>query len=51
MKKSFKITLVVISIIIGIILLDTAQAILFNNSPIIKVTKTYSSFHKKDVGF
>lgn len=50
MKKSFKITLVVISIIIGIILLDTAQAILFNNSPIIKVTKTYSSFHKKDVG-
>lgn len=50
MKKSFKITLIVIGIVIGIILLDTAQAVIFNNSPIIRVTKTYSNFHKKNIG-
>lgn len=50
MKKSFKITLIVIGVVVGIILLDTAQAIIFNNSPIIKVTKTYSSVQRKDIG-
>lgn len=50
MKKGLKITLIVVGILVGIILLDTIQAIVFNNSPIIKVTKTYSSFHKKDIG-
>lgn len=50
MKKSLKITLIVIGVMMGIILLDTAQAIIFNNSPIIKVTKTYSSVQRKDIG-
>ena len=50
MKKSFKITLIVVGVVLGIILLDTAQAIIFNNSPIIKVTKTYSSMQRKDIG-
>lgn len=50
MKKSFKITLIVIGVVIGIILLDTTQAIIFNNSPIIRVTKTYSNFYKKNIG-
>lgn len=50
MKKSIKIILIVIVVIIGAILLDTAQAIILNNSPIIKVTKTYSSMQRKDIG-
>lgn len=37
MKKSLKITLIILSIIIGIIVLDTIQALVFNNSPIIKI--------------
>lgn len=51
MNKGLKITLIVVSVLIGIVLLDTIQAVVFNNRPIIKVTKTYSSFHKKDIGF
>lgn len=35
MKKSIKIALIVIGIIIGIIVLDTIQALAFNNNPII----------------
>lgn len=50
MKKRLKITLVVIGVLVGVIILDTAQAIIFNNSPIIRKTKTYSSFHKKNIG-
>ena len=35
MKKGIRITLIVIGIVIGIILLDTIQALVFNNNPII----------------
>ena len=41
MKKSLKITLVVIGVLVGVIIY---------NSPIIRKTKTYSSFHKKNIG-
>ena len=35
MKKGLKITLIVIGTIIGIILLDSIQALVFDNNPII----------------
>ena len=35
MKKGIKITLIIIGAIVGIILLDTIQALVFNNNPII----------------
>lgn len=35
MKKGIKITLIVVGVVIGIILLDTIQALVFNNNPII----------------
>lgn len=35
MKKGIRITLIVIGIVVGIILLDTIQALVFNNNPII----------------
>ena len=35
MKKGFKISLIVIGVAVGIILLDTIQALVFNNNPII----------------
>lgn len=50
MNKNLKITLIIFGILLGIVLLDTMQAKIFNNSPIIKITKTYSDFHKKDIG-
>lgn len=50
MKKSIKITIIVISILVGLIIIDTLQARVFNNSPIIKITKTYSDAHKKNIG-
>ena len=37
MKKGLKITLIVISIILTFIILDTIQALVFNNSPILKL--------------
>ena len=33
MKKSLKITLIVLGVLVGIILLDTLQAKIFDNSP------------------
>lgn len=50
MKNILNIILVIIGILVGLILLDTIQARIFNNSPIIRVTKTYSNFHKKNIG-
>lgn len=41
MKKSLKITLIVLGILLGIIILDTLQAKVFDNSPIIKLRETY----------
>ena len=37
MKKSLKITLIVLGILIGIVALDTLQAKIFNNSPLLKI--------------
>ncbi len=37
MKKSLKITLIVLGVLIGIIFLDTLQAKIFNNSPLLKM--------------
>ena len=36
MKKSLKITLIVLGVLIGIIFLDTLQAKIFNNSPLLR---------------
>lgn len=35
MKKGVKITLIVLAILVGFVLIDTLQALLFNNNPII----------------
>lgn len=42
MKKCIKSILIVLGIIIGIILIDTLQAKVFNNSPLIKVRENYN---------
>lgn len=42
MKKSLKICLVIVLVFVGIILLDTIQALVFNNNPIIKIRKNYN---------
>lgn len=39
MKKYFRIILIIISVLIGIIVIDTLQARLFKNSPIISIRK------------
>ena len=39
MKKNIKIILIVLSVLVGIILLDTLQAKAFNNKPIIKIVE------------
>ena len=35
MKKGVKITLIVLATLVGFVLIDTLQALLFNNNPII----------------
>ena len=52
MKKSIKITLIVLGVLIGIIILDTLQARIFDNSPFIKITENYNggSVLKKNKG-
>ena len=42
MKGKVKIILIVICISIGIILLDTIQAVIFNNNPILKIREDYN---------
>lgn len=37
MKKTFKLLLIIFCIIVGIILLDSIQALIFNNNPIIGI--------------
>ena len=41
MKKSLKITLIVLGVLIGIIAVDTFQAKVFDNSPLIKIRKDF----------
>ena len=38
MKKTFKLILIILGIIIGIILLDSIQALVFDNNPIYLLT-------------
>ena len=37
MKKGFKITLIVLGVLVGIVVLDTLQAKIFDNSPLLKI--------------
>ena len=37
MKKGLKITLIVLGVLVGIIVLDTLQAKIFNSSPLLKI--------------
>lgn len=37
MKKHLKIVLIIIGVLVGIILLDSMQAVIFNNNPIIGI--------------
>lgn len=37
MKKSLKITLIVLGVLVGIVILDTLQAKIFDNSPILRI--------------
>lgn len=41
-KQYFKITFTIIGIIVGIILLDSIQALVFDNSPILKIRDHYN---------
>ena len=51
MKKSIKIILIILAIIICIILIDTAQAKLLNNRPILKITEDLDgTVEQKDKG-
>ncbi len=43
MKKGLKITLIVLGVLVGIVALDTLQAKLFNNSPVIHIRKYYEN--------
>ena len=37
MKKGFKITLIVFSVLLGIVIIDTLQAKIFDNAPLLKI--------------
>ena len=52
MRKGLKITLIILGIFLGIIILDTLQSKIFDNSPIIKITENYNKGNllKKDKG-
>ncbi len=41
MKKGLKITLIVLGVLLGIVVLDTLQAKIFDNSPLIKIRKNF----------
>ncbi len=46
MKKSVKVTLIILGFLIGIIILDILQVKIFSNSSIIKVTENYNDENK-----
>ena len=48
MNKGLKITLIVLGVLIGIIAVDTLQAIVFNNSPIIHIRERINRCNEKD---
>ena len=48
MKKSLKIFLIVLGVLIGVIAIDTLQAIVFNNSPILHIREHINKCNEKD---
>ena len=52
MKKGIKIFLVILTILIIVILVDTAQARIFDNRPFIKIIENYNGgdIYQKDKG-
>lgn len=48
MKKSLKLTLIVLGVLVGIIAVDTTQAIVFNNSPILHIREYINRCNEKD---
>ena len=42
MKKAIKITVIILSVVVTVIVLDTAQALVFDNSPLFKVREHYN---------
>lgn len=42
MKKSLKIMFIIIAVVVGIIVMDTIQAIVFNNSPLLKIRENFN---------
>ena len=50
MKKNLKITIIIVVILIGIVLIDSVQALIFNNSPIIKIRTDASNGFYVDKG-
>lgn len=52
MKKSLKIMFIIIAVVVGIIVMDTIQAIVFNNSPLLKIRENFNggSTHYIDKG-
>ncbi len=48
MKKSLKITLIVLGVLVSVIALDTIQAKVFNNSPILHIREHINKCNKKD---
>lgn len=52
MKRNIKIILFVILLVVGIVLIDTLQAKIFNNKPFLKIIENYNggSLYQKDKG-
>ena len=52
MKKSIKVFLIILVILVSIVLVDTTQAKVFNNRPLIKITENYNggNVYQKDNG-
>ena len=48
MKKGLKIILIILVVLIGIIVLDTLQAKIFNNSPILHIREHINRCNEKD---
>ncbi len=42
MNKKLRVILIILGILIGILLIDTLQAKIFNNSPFIRFTEDYN---------
>ena len=48
MKKSLKIFLIVLGVLIGVIAINTIKAIVFNNSPILHIRERINKCNEKD---